>query len=221
MPSASTILRLPLAAAVMLFAHLVCGCDPAEEHSKSHPSSKPAAAATQPTTRPSTLPSTTRPTTSPATAPSATQPAVADAASTKPASAPPAAAAEDPRTVQSIQQLRSIVVAAQLYASKNKNQLPPDLKTLVDAKMLQASNLKSPFGPLPDSADDVWSRPNVHGAMPADTVFGYDRSSYIHGNKVVVMYADGHVSAIPQTEFENALKQPSNQGVDYKLPARK
>lgn len=107
------------------------------------------------------------------------------------------------------------------YANtQQEGTFPADLKALRDAGQIDADAIKSPFGAPGDGGPDIFYRANVSEAMPAETIWAYDRASYANADTVAALFIDGRVETMSRADFETVLKQSRNAGVDFNLPKR-
>ena len=52
----------------------------------------------------------------------------------------------------------------------------------------------------------------------ADAVLGYSRASFAAGDRVNVLFADGHIMMMPRDEFLELIGEARHRGVDWRLP---
>lgn len=117
--------------------------------------------------------------------------------------------------VASAGNLRQIGQALQLYASENKQSLPPDLDTLVKKVDLGAEALKSPFGPAKEGPDYAY----IHFAnmkmdkLDAQVIVAYDKAALEQGEGTNALYADGHVEWHDVDQFKRVLDESKKKAL--------
>jgi prepilin-type processing-associated H-X9-DG protein len=126
-------------------------------------------------------------------------------------------ARESAKEAKSAAQLRGISMAMMTYAAENDDRMPASMEDLLQAGYLTDDMLQSPVGPAPEG-DDYWISIGGQNDSDAERVLGYDRAMFAHGDKVAVVFFDGHVEIMDVFEFEELLEREPNAGKDFDLP---
>ncbi len=114
------------------------------------------------------------------------------------------------RTVSAVN-LRSIGMAAHIYANEHNDRLPKDLQTLVDRQMITPETLRSPRDPSGNAVSYRWvvrGRPGgsrLPDLDPANDILAYETPISHAGTNV--LFVDGHVQWVEPDEWERLAKR--------------
>ena len=124
------------------------------------------------------------------------------------------------RQAQAMAQLREVGMARAVFEAE-KERAPSGFDELIEAGYLEASLLRSPFGPVGDGEGDYWISGSDNTVTdPSRRVVGVDRASIWEGD-AVVLFADGHVESMDSWEFRQLLDSEINTGVEVPMPWEK
>ncbi len=123
-------------------------------------------------------------------------------------------ARESAKQLKASTQVRSISMAATLYATNNRDRGPASIQVLVDEGFLEAEALVSPFGPAMDGGPDFAIVPNAELDFNTEKIIAIDRAMYLERGweGTMVAFADNHVELVEQWRLDELLAKPFNEG---------
>lgn len=109
--------------------------------------------------------------------------------------------------------LKQIGVALRQWAAAHKGKIPETLQQLVDAEIIVPRLLTCPLT-SDDRACDYFFVPYSPGRAAPDRIVACDLDPHGGpGGRRVVLFADGHVEAVPPDEFDERLASKANRTV--------
>ena len=109
------------------------------------------------------------------------------------------------RTV-SATNLKGLGNACMVHAFDHDDEFPPTLKTLVDTADVSPKSLESPRKPEGFDGPSYIYIAGQDGSAPAQNILAYENPAFA-GDKINVLYVDGHVAAIDPDELDEQLAQ--------------
>jgi prepilin-type processing-associated H-X9-DG protein len=131
-------------------------------------------------------------------------------------------ARDQAKLAKSQSQLRMLAQAGMVYAMEHDDEAPQSFEALIKGEYMTRDMLASPLGSVWDEEGDYWLNTTFDHLSklqnPSRTVWAYDRASCIHGDKVLVLFYDGHVELMYYWEFADLTQEQQHQGIDFNMP---
>jgi prepilin-type processing-associated H-X9-DG protein len=131
-------------------------------------------------------------------------------------------ARESAKQAKSMAHMQQIGMGVMTYAAEFNDQLPASAAILVENGYLTDDIFQSPVGPVGDGHGDYFLNVSVRKMAdvkyPNRMILGYDRAMLAERGTTVVLFYDGHVSAMEWDELMEHAAQPECAEIDFKFP---
>lgn len=106
--------------------------------------------------------------------------------------------------------LKGLGMACHIHANDYDDKFPPTLETLIETADVSPKSLVSPQKPDGfDGASYIYIA-GQGGSSPPTNILAYENPKFL-GDKINVLYVDGHVAAVSRSEFEEELAKTQKQ----------
>ncbi len=112
--------------------------------------------------------------------------------------------------------LKQTGLAILMYASDHKDQLPPDLQTLISAAKLPDKCLVCPLAG--DKGSYAYRGAGLTTKLPSQMILAHDRSANHKGQGRNVVFLDGHVEWVTESRFQDLIRRDNEARRKADLP---
>jgi prepilin-type processing-associated H-X9-DG protein len=123
---------------------------------------------------------------------------------------------ENAHTIGCAQQLSQIGKAIVLYACDHKDQMPPDLETLVAAGSVPEGFLACPQ--VGTKGSYAYRGAGMSCALPPTMILVYDKAANHKGEGRNVLFLDSHVEWVTESRFQDLIRKDNEARRKAKLP---